>query len=77
MQDVFLEIDISDNGLTRAFTHISIRYNPSALKEVPSEVMDPFIATDPDIVDLERRSKALYTEIKWGYKFIERALGKK
>jgi len=77
VQDAFLESDISDDGLTRAFTHMSIRCNPGAPKEVPSEVMDPLLATDLDIVDLVRRSKALYTEIKWEHKFIKRAAEKK
>jgi hypothetical protein len=33
---------------------MSIRYNPSAPKEVPSEVMDHLLVTDLDIMDLER-----------------------
>jgi hypothetical protein len=77
VQDAFLESDISDDGLTRAFTHMSIRCNPGAPKEVPGEVMDPLLAADPDILDLERRCKALYTKIKWEYKFINWAPKKK
>ena len=73
MQDAFLESDISDDGLTRAFTHMSIRCNPGAPKEVPEEVMKPLFAADPDIVDLERRFKELHTEMKWEYKFIKQA----
>ena len=73
MQDAFLESDISDDRLTRAFTHISIRCNLGALKDVPKEVIKPLFAADPDIVDLERRFKELYTEIKWEYKFIKQA----
>jgi hypothetical protein len=38
-QDTFLEEDISDNGLTRAFIYISIRYNPGVPKEVPDEII--------------------------------------
>ena len=64
VQDAFLESDISDDGLTRAFTHMSIRCNPGAPKEVPKEVIKPLFAADPDIVDLERRFKELYTKIK-------------
>ena len=71
MQDAFLESDISDDGLTRAFIHMSIRCNPGTPKDVPEEVMKPLFAADPDIVDLERRFKELYTEIKWEYKFIK------
>jgi hypothetical protein len=73
VQDAFLESDISDDGLTRAFTHMSIRCNPGAPKEVPREVLDPLLAADPDIVDLERRFKESHTQIKWEYKFIKRA----
>jgi len=52
---------------------MSIRYNPGALKDVLEEVMKLLFAADPDIVDLERRFKELYTEIKWEYKFIKQA----
>jgi hypothetical protein len=54
MQDAFLKSDISNNGLTRAFMYISIRYNPGALKKVPSKVIDPLLVTDLDIVDLKQ-----------------------
>jgi hypothetical protein len=80
VQDAFLESDISDDGLTRAFTHMSIRCNPGAPKRVPTEVMDLLLAADPDIVDLERRFKESHAQIKWEYKFIKRApkrIGKK
>jgi hypothetical protein len=73
IQDAFLESDISDDGLTRAFTYMSIRCNPGTPKEVPKEVMDLLLAADPDIVDLERRFKGSHTQIKWKYKFIKRA----
>lgn len=65
VQDAFLESEISDDGLTRAFTHMSIRCNPGAPKEVPGEVMKPLLAADHDIAVLERRVKELYTKIKW------------
>jgi hypothetical protein len=60
VQDAFLESDVSDDGLTRAFTHMIIRRNPGAPKEVPNEVMERLFAADPDIVDLERRFKTIY-----------------
>jgi hypothetical protein len=63
MQDAFLESDISDNGLTLAFTHMSIRCTLGAPKEVPKEVMEPLLAADPGIVGLERQFMALYTEL--------------
>jgi hypothetical protein len=64
MQDAFLENNISNDGLTRAFTYISIQYNPGALKEVPKEIMKLLSVADPDIIDLKRRVKELYTDIK-------------
>jgi hypothetical protein len=72
-QDAYLEEDITDNGLTRAFTHMSIRCNPGAPKEVPREVMERLLAADPEIAALEREFKESHTRIKWDYKFIKRA----
>jgi hypothetical protein len=73
VQDAYLESDITDDGLTRAFTHMSIRCNPGAPKEVPREVMDQLLAADPEIAVLERQFKESHTRIKWEYKFIKRA----
>jgi hypothetical protein len=73
VQDAFLESDISDDSLTRAFTYMSIQCNLGAPKEVPKEVMDQLIAAEPDIADLERQFKELHTQIKLKYKFIKRA----
>jgi Protein of unknown function (DUF3435) len=72
-QDAYLEEDITDDGLTRAFTHMSIRCNPGAPKEVPKEVMERLLAADPEIAVLERQFKESHTRIKWEYKFIIRA----
>jgi hypothetical protein len=71
--DAYLESEITDNGLTRAFTHMSIRCNPGAPKEVPREVMERLLAADPEIAALEREFKESHTRIKWDYKFIKRA----
>jgi hypothetical protein len=77
VQDAFLESDISDDGLTRAFTHMSIRCNPGAPQEVPSEVIKSIFAADPDIMDLERRFKASHIKLKWEYRLIKLAPEKK
>ncbi|KAH8800214.1 hypothetical protein F5884DRAFT_838162 [Xylogone sp. PMI_703] len=58
VQDAFLESEITNDGLTRAFTHMSIRCNPSAPEGVPRESIERIFATDPDIVNLERQFKA-------------------
>ncbi|KAJ8065098.1 hypothetical protein OCU04_005811 [Sclerotinia nivalis] len=70
VQDAFLESEISDDGLTRAFTYISIRCNSDVPKEVPTEMIKSLLVADPDIVDLERQFKKLYTQIKRDFKFI-------
>jgi hypothetical protein len=59
VQDAFLESNISDDGLTRAFTYISIQYNSGA--------------PDPEIVDLERQLRESHHQIKFKYRFIKRA----
>jgi len=73
VQDAYLESDVTDDGLTRAFTHMSIRCNPGAPKEVPREVMDRLLAADPGIAVLQRKFKESHTSIKWDYTFINRA----
>jgi hypothetical protein len=54
VQDAYLNGEISEDSLTRAFTHISIRYNPGAPNKVPAEVMQQLLVTAPDIVELEQ-----------------------
>ena len=73
VQDAFLESNVSDDGLTRAFTHMSIRCNPGAPDPVSEEFMQQFYAQDPDIVDLERRTIDAKATIKWEYTFIKQA----
>jgi hypothetical protein len=53
VQDAYLQSDITNDRLTRAFTHMSIRCNPSAPKEVPREVIDRLLAVDPEITVLK------------------------
>jgi tRNA(Glu) U13 pseudouridine synthase TruD len=52
---------------------MSIRCNLGAPREVPREVIELLLAADPDITDLKRRFKELYTKLKSEYKFIKRA----
>lgn len=68
-QDAFLERDPLANGLTKAFTHISIRYNLEIPKEIPRAKLDK-LAPDPEIIDLRKRVKQLYAQIKHIYRFI-------
>jgi hypothetical protein len=39
IQDTYLNGEISEDSLTRAFTHMSIRCNPGAPNKVPVEVI--------------------------------------
>jgi hypothetical protein len=56
-QDAFLERDVSDDGLTRAFAHMSIRCNPGiipkgVLVRLPAAVLRALpraLPPDPDI----------------------------
>ena len=71
-QDAFLERDVSDDGLTRAFAHMSIRCNPGVPKHVPKAVLNA-LPPDPDIADLERRHAAMLQQLRYKYKFVKRA----
>lgn len=71
-QDAFLERDVSDDGLTRAFAHMSIRCNPGIPKVVPDVVLQ-VLPLDTDIVDLERRHTAMFQQLRHRYKFVKRA----
>ncbi|KAH7110517.1 FluG domain-containing protein [Dactylonectria estremocensis] len=68
-QYAFLEEEPSDDGLTRAFTHMSIRCNPEVPKEIPKAELDR-LPTDPDIDELSRRVKRMSIDIRHEYKFI-------
>ena len=72
-QDAFLERDPSANGLTKAFTHMSIRCNPEVPKEIPRAKLDK-LPPDPDVVDLTRCMKQTSMQIKYEHRFINAAL---
>jgi hypothetical protein len=72
VQDAFLEEDLSDDGLTRIFTHMSITCNENAPSRIPKEVINA-LPPDPEIVKLERRHKELKHMIQHRYKYISRA----
>lgn len=75
-QDAFLERDVSDDGLTRAFAHMSIRCNPGIPKEVP-EVVLQVLPPDPNITELERQHTMMFQQLRHKYKFVKRAPLKK
>jgi hypothetical protein len=74
VQDAYLNGEISEDGLTRAFTHMSIRCNPGAPKEVPTDVMKQLLAAAPDIVELEQQVKESSTRLRCEYVCISQAL---
>jgi len=71
-QDAFLERDPSADGLTKAFTHMSIRCDPEVPKEIPRAELDK-LPPDPEIIDLSKRVKQLRVQIKYEYRFIKAA----
>lgn len=72
VQDAFLEGDISDYGLPRAFTHMSLRCNPGAPKGVPDGAIKKLYAADLEIVSLEWRCEKLRRKIESEYKLIKK-----
>lgn len=71
-QDAYLERDPSADGLTRAFTHMSIRCNPEVPKDIPKAELDK-LPPDPDIVYLRRRVKQMAIRMRYEYTFIKLA----
>jgi hypothetical protein len=43
-QAAYLEEDVSEDGLTRAFAHISLRCHPGAPSGVPPDLLRPLLA---------------------------------
>jgi Protein of unknown function (DUF3435) len=73
VQSAFLDRPSMD-GLTKAFTHMSLTCDPRAPKHVPQEVMDA-LPPDPAIIELETARWELYEAIRIEYRFIKRARG--
>ena len=69
VQDAFLEEDLSDDGLTRIFTHMSITCNENAPARIPKTVIDA-LPLDLEIIELKRRHSKLKHIIQDRYKFI-------
>ncbi|KAH7258062.1 hypothetical protein BKA59DRAFT_471345 [Fusarium tricinctum] len=73
VQDAYLERDLSADGLTRAFTYMSIRCNLEVIKDILKSVLDQ-LPPDPDIARLLDQVKYKLYSLKLKYKFIKRAL---
>ncbi len=72
-QDAYLESDVSEEGLTRAFAHMSLRCYPGTPSGVPSELLQQLLTADPEIASLTRELNELHNELKAAYGFINRA----
>jgi hypothetical protein len=72
-QDAYLESDVSEDGLTRAFAHMSLRCHPGAPSGVPSDLLRQLLIADPEIASLGREFNELHNQIKATYGFINRA----
>jgi hypothetical protein len=62
------------DGLTHAFTHMSIRCDPHAPKDTPKHIWRA-LPPDQKIPKLERERQALYRKVKAKYGFINQARG--
>jgi hypothetical protein len=69
VQDTYLNGEISEDSLTRAFTHMSIRYNPGTLKEVPEDITRQLLTVAPDIVKLEEQVRDLSIQLRHVYRY--------
>ena len=71
-QDAFLERDPSADGLTRAFTHMSIRCNPEVPRTIPKAELAE-LPPDPEAVNLLNQVKAMACDMRRQYGFIKSA----
>jgi hypothetical protein len=71
-QDAFLERDPSADGLTRAFTHMSIRCDGEVPREIPKKELDR-LPLDPEVVELTKLVKQTAIQLRQRYGFIKSA----
>ena len=71
-QDAYLERDPSADGLTRAFTHMSIRYNPEVPKEIPKAELVK-LPPDPDVTELRTQVRQMAIGLRREHGFIKYA----
>ena len=72
VQDAFLEMEPSDDGLTKAFTHMSIRCNPEVPKEIPKAELDK-LCLDPEVTSLSKRVEQMFISIRQEHGLIKSA----
>lgn len=71
-QDAFLQRDPSADGLTRAFTHMSIRCNPEVPKEIPKADLNK-LSPDPEVASLAKQIKRMALFMRQEFGFINSA----
>ncbi|KID73429.1 uncharacterized protein G6M90_00g062530 [Metarhizium brunneum] len=71
-QDAFLERDPSADGLTRAFTHMSIKCNPEVPKQIPKAELAK-LPPDPEVVRLAKQVEVMARRMRQDYGFIKAA----
>ncbi|RDL30427.1 uncharacterized protein BP5553_10305 [Venustampulla echinocandica] len=76
-QDAYLESEVSEEGLTRVFAYMSLRYNPGAPSGVPSELLHELLTEDTKIATLGREVEELRKDIKATYSLIKHALAER
>lgn len=72
VQDAYLERDPSADGLTKVFTHMSIRCNADVPKEIPKAEMDK-LPPDPNALQLKQTIRAMFCRLRMKYNFIKLA----
>lgn len=73
VQDAYLESEVTEDGLTRAFTHMSIRSHPDAPTKAPSELVRQLVDADPGVASLQQECDQKHRQIKGTYRFIKHA----
>lgn len=71
-QDAYLERDPTADGLTKAFTHMSIRCNPEVPKEIPAAELNK-LPPDPNAAELGKEIKLESMRLRQLYGFIKLA----
>ena len=75
-QDAYLERDPSADGLTRAFTQMSVRCNPEVSKELTGAQLAK-LPPDPEVEKLRRQVKLTAIQLRQTYRFIKSPPGEK
>ncbi|KAH8797870.1 FluG domain-containing protein [Xylogone sp. PMI_703] len=73
VQDAYLNGEITEDGLTRVFTHMSVRRRLVGRSKAPSSLVDQAISEDRSIAILRQQVDANHRRLKAKYKFIRRA----